>query len=60
MEMLKDSSANQTKLARVDTAWNATLENVLQRGFHGLVRLELMITDGTIQKVCRSVEQIDK
>ena len=60
MEMLKESPANQMKLARVDTAWDATLDKVLQRGFHGLVRLELFITDGTIQKVCRTVEQIDK
>ena len=60
MEKLKESVANQMKLSQVNEAWNETLAFVLQRGFHGLARLELLITDGTIQKSCRSVEQTDR
>jgi hypothetical protein len=60
MEMLNESPANLSKLARMQAAWSATLDEALRRGFHGLVRLELMVADGTIQRIVRSVERIEK
>ncbi|MBI3838660.1 MAG: hypothetical protein HY288_12100 [Planctomycetia bacterium] len=48
------------KLARVKTIWTATLDEVLQRGFHGVATVELNIQDGTIQRICRSIERIEK
>ena len=47
MEMLKESPANQTKLARFDASLSSMLDEVLQRGFHGLATIELSIADGT-------------
>jgi hypothetical protein len=60
METLKETPANRTRLARVDATWSAVLDEVLQRGFHGLASIELMIQDGTIQRICRTVERIEK
>lgn len=60
METLEETPANRTKLARVDATLSAVLGEVLQRGFHGLASIELMIQDGTIQRICRTIERIEK
>lgn len=60
MTSRKQSPANQTKLARVAAACEALLDEVLQSGFHGVAKLELVVSDGTIQQICRTVERIDK
>jgi len=36
------------------------LEQALRRGFFGQVGVELKIQDGTIQHVCRKLEQIER
>ncbi len=60
MTSKRHSTANQTKVARVRTACEELFEQVLREGFHGVAKLELVIADGTIQTICRAVEQIDK
>lgn len=36
------------------------LQQALQRGFHGTVRIECAVQDGTIQHVRRTLEQLEK
>jgi hypothetical protein len=60
MELLKDTTANQFKIGIVNAAMSEMFDEVLKRGFHGFVRVELMITDGTIQRFVRSVERVEK
>ncbi len=45
---------------RIDDAWQAMLDEVLRRGFHGTASLELQISDGTIQWITRNVKRIEK
>ena len=56
----KQSPTNTTKLARVAAACELLLDEVLRSGFHGVAKLELVISDGTIQQICRTVERVDK
>ncbi len=35
-------------------------DEVLHSGVHGLAKLELTISDGTIQKISRTIEKIEK
>lgn len=60
MTSKRQSPANESKLTRVERAYRSLLEDVLQAGFHGVARLELTISDGTIQTIARAVERIDK
>lgn len=60
MDTLKKSSANQNMLVRVEAALLATMTEVLKQGFFGTARLELRISDGTIQAITSSVERIEK
>jgi hypothetical protein len=47
-------------MARVAAAYEALVDEVLQKDFHGVAKLELMVSDGTIQRICRTVERVDK
>jgi hypothetical protein len=60
MKSMRQSTANQAKLARVAAAFERLMDEVLADGFHGIARLELLIADGTIQRISRTVERIDK
>lgn len=60
METRKESPANQAKISRLDAVWTALLREVLEHGFHGRACVELMIQGGTIQRICRLVERIEK
>jgi len=60
MESKKHSDANQAKLKRVNAALELLLDDLLKRGFHGTGRLELSISDGTIQTIRRTTERVDK
>ncbi len=60
MTSKRHSSANQTKVARVRAACDQLLDEVLREGFHGAAKVELIIADGTIQRISRTVERIDK
>ncbi len=60
MTSKRHSPANRTQVARTHAIWDALLEEVLQCGIHGYARLELTITDGTIQRIVRTVEKIEK
>jgi len=60
METLTESPANVTKLTRVDQTLRALCDEVLRRGFYGVAAIELAIHDGTIQRICRKVEQVER
>jgi hypothetical protein len=60
MTSKKQSPANQLKLSRVALFCEELCDEVLRSGFHGVARLELTIADGTIQRICRTVERVDK
>jgi hypothetical protein len=60
METPRQSTANQGKVARLEAAWAALLVDVLQRGFHGQASIEVLIQDGTIQRISRSVQRIER
>jgi hypothetical protein len=60
MEMVKQSPANLTRLARVDDVWQGILSDVLKRGFHGRASVEVQIVDGTIQRITQSVIRVEK
>jgi hypothetical protein len=52
--------ANQQKITQARTVLTELLEQALRRGFFGQVAVELKIQDGTIQNVCRRLEQIER
>jgi hypothetical protein len=60
MTSKRHTPANESKLTRVERAYQSLLDDVLQAGFHGVARLELTIANGTIQTIARAVERIDK
>ncbi len=60
MTSKRHTSANQTQIARIRAIWDAMFDEVLHSGVHGLAKLELTISDGTIQKISRTVEKIEK
>jgi hypothetical protein len=60
MTSRKQSEVNVTKLVRVEAIYESLVDEVLQRGFHGVAKLELVVSDGTIQQICSTVERIDK
>jgi hypothetical protein len=60
---MKNTIEEPTNLSwrgRVDDAWQAILDDVLKRGFHGRASVELQIADGTICRVTRCVERVEK
>jgi hypothetical protein len=60
MTSKRQSPTNTTKLERVAACVEALLDEVLRSGFHGVAQLELVISDGTIQQISRTVERVDK
>lgn len=60
MTSKKQTPANRTKLERVAATCEALLDEVLQSGFHGVAQLKLVISDGTIQQIYRTIECVDK
>ncbi|MCE9604576.1 MAG: hypothetical protein K8U03_06680 [Planctomycetia bacterium] len=54
------STANSVKLTRSTAALEELLKQALQRGFHGTVRLEISVQDGTIQHIRKGIEQLEK
>jgi len=60
MKILNDSPINQVKIARATLAWQAMLKEALQRDFFGQVKMELLISDGTIQVISHTIERVDK
>lgn len=57
---MKDSLVNRARVEQIDATWKTLLAEILQEGFHGTANLELTISDGTIQRICRTVERIEK
>jgi hypothetical protein len=56
----KLSPVNSEKLERVAEVVHTLLNEVLRSGFHGKAKLKLVIANGTIQQICRTVERVDK
>ncbi len=52
--------ANAEKISRLQAAMAELLQEVLRRGFHGSARVELVVSDGTIQSLRRTIEQIER
>jgi hypothetical protein len=51
---------NKTKLGQLQTVLAQALAEALQRGFHGTAAVEVVVQDGTIQKIRRMVERVEK
>jgi hypothetical protein len=61
MEMtLNSTHGNQVKISQVEAVLAELLAETLRRGFHGKALLELVVQDGTIQHLRRTVERIEK
>ncbi len=60
MMTLRDTSANKSKLQRLESLMADMLSEALQRDFHGTISVEVAIQDGTIQHLRRRVEQLEK
>lgn len=60
MTTKRHTSANQTQIARVREIWDGMFHHNLHSGVHGVVKVEVTIQDGTIQKICHATEKIEK
>ncbi len=60
MMTLTTTPANRTKVTQIEAALGEMLAEVLKRGFHGTAAVELSVQDGTIQKIRRTVERIER
>ncbi len=60
METMKDTPANVRKITSAQAMLGAMLDQVLARGFHGTARLELIVADGTLQRLSQTVERVEK
>jgi hypothetical protein len=60
MVISESTPTNQRKIVYARTVLAELLEQALRRGFFGQVGVELKIQDGTIQHVCRKLEQIER
>ena len=56
----QQSPTNTAKIGRSLTLLDDLLRQALQRGFHGSVRLEITVQDGTIQHIRKCLEQLEK
>lgn len=54
------SPTNLAKMGRSVALLDDLLKQALQRGFHGTVRLEITVQDGTIQHIRKGIEQLEK
>lgn len=57
MMNVRETPVNQSKLARLERAWQELLEAAMTRGYHGTVGLEVTVQDGTIQHFVRRIER---
>jgi hypothetical protein len=57
---MNPTRGNRIKIGQVETALAELLAETLRRGFYGKVALELVLQDGTIQHIRRTVERIEK
>lgn len=60
MLTVQQSPTNTAKIGRSVALLDDLLKQALQRGFHGTVRLEITVQDGTIQCLRKSIEQLEK
>jgi hypothetical protein len=60
MENMKLTAVNARKITSARAMLGTVLEEVLRRGFHGTARIELVVSDGTVQRLSRTVEQVEK
>ncbi len=58
--LLRTSPVNERLVERAEALWADVLSEGLRRGFHGVVSVELIIQDGTIQLVRRKAERVEK
>lgn len=54
------SPTNRDKMDQIRSAMTELLAGVLKRGFHGTAALEMTVQDGTIQRIRRKVEQVER
>ncbi len=57
---VRETTANQAKLARLEQAWRELLDAATSRGYHGTVGLEVTVQDGTIQHFVRRIERKER
>jgi hypothetical protein len=55
--MLKHTQANRQKIAMLQEIIDALLEKALERGFFGMVTIEVRVQDGTIQEIEERIER---
>jgi hypothetical protein len=60
MGTLESSEVNARKKGQLLRALEEDLAGALRRGFHGTVRIEAAVQDGTIQQIRHQVERIEK
>ena len=60
MMTLSKTTGNQAKIDQLRKTLAAVLAEVLQRGFSGTAAVELRVVDGTIQRICRRTERIER
>ena len=60
MRPANTSPSNREKMDQIQSTMAEMLTGVLKRGFHGTAALEMTVQDGTIQHICRKVEQVEK
>jgi hypothetical protein len=56
----KTSGTNQARLSRAWQTLEAMLVQALREGFHGTAAIELVIQDGTIQRLNTRLETIER
>jgi len=56
-EMLKHTQANRQKIAILQEIIDALLGKALERGFFGMVTIEVRVQDGTIQEIEERIER---
>jgi len=60
MMTLNETTGNQDKIDQLRKALTALLAEVLQRGFYGTAAVEVSIVDGTIQRIYRKTERVER
>ena len=60
MESVKDTTANQRKMSTLQTMLDAIFAEVMVRGFHGAARIEFVVSDGTLQRLSRTIEEVER
>lgn len=60
MMSTKESDVNRARLNRSREVLGLAAEQLLRKQAHGVVRVELTIADGTIQRISHAVEQFER